>query len=313
MRRLSRQEDGSRRVVLVACGIAGLVAAMDAWWSQRSFETVIPTALMFDFVIVTYGTFLLLKLQRNLAVGVFFVALLFAGGTLAMIAKYLLTWSAVSFGDLLLLPDLFGFYGTAPLVGAGAALFAVIALFLFNLRVPRRREFLLFAPALLIAAFLFAKSAIPEVSAEVAGANLSPAPDRSGPLYLGQWGALAVSAYQFTDEVAEAQRLQQAFHGKAADYPDFTAIAPAGAQPRNVYIVLIESLFDPHEIGGVAFDREPLVPPFDAWFKRGGAHAMSPVFGGRSADAEFEILCGLPVNLKNSDVLFARLTAEKVD
>ena len=313
MKLQTHRDARAHRASLIACCIAGTVAAGNIWFDYSSFGTVDPRAPLIDFTIVGYGTFLLLKLQRNLVLGTIIAVLLFIGGTFGMFVKYWLTWSPVSFGDLLLLPDLFGFYGTRPLLGVGVALFVFIALFLANLQIPHRGDIPLLVPALLVALLLMAKAEIPAVSAATTESTLFSRPDLPAPFYLGHWGTLAASTYRFADRYSEARRLRETFGGKTAAYPDFTATHLADAQRRNVYIVLVESLFNPHEIDGVTFSGEPLAPPFDSWMRRGGAHAMSPVFGGRSADAEFEILCGLPANLAESTVLFAQLTATAID
>jgi phosphoglycerol transferase MdoB-like AlkP superfamily enzyme len=306
----TRDQKGVVRAA-IACGIGGVVAAADIWGANRALGTWVASAPLIDFAIVAYAVLVLLKLQRNLLIGTFIAVLLFVDGTVGMLARDEQTWSPVSFGDLLLLPDLFAFYGTLPLLAAGIALAAFAGLFLCNLRIPRRSDLPLMVPLLLAAGFLLLRVVVPGAAAS-ASATHTPSRHLS-PAHLGYWGALVVSIYDLANEQAEARRLRQAFSGKSLPYPDFTASHPSEAAPRNIYIILVESLFNPHEIEGVRFDREPLAPPFDTWFRRGGAHAMSPVFGGRSADAEFEILCGLPVTLQDGDVLFARLTAKQID
>jgi hypothetical protein len=308
----SRNQTSGYPEILIACCTGGLVAAGDIWIFNKAFGVCSLSAPLLDFCIVTYCVLLLLKLQRNLAVGTIIAAILFLGGTIGMVAKYALTWSPLSFGDLLLLPDLFSFYGTIPLLSASAALLVYLGLFLGNLRILRRSDIPVVMPALLLAVFLPAKALIPDVAAATTGSTIFSRSDRQEPLYLGYWGMLASSVYRYADQYSEAHRLHEMFKVKPP-YPDFTTTHLADAQPRNVYIVLVESLFNPHEIAGVDFDREPLAPPFDSWQRRGGAHAMSPVFGGRSADAEFEILCGLPADGEDSTVLFTRLKAEQID
>jgi phosphoglycerol transferase MdoB-like AlkP superfamily enzyme len=291
--------------LLIAFVIAGIVAVADVRWSLAHFGVVAPIGPLIDFMIVAYGTVLLLKLQWRLYFGAAFPALLFIGGTYAMMVKYAYMWSPVSFGDLLLVPDLIGFYGTAPRIATGIVAIVLAGLFLCNLRLPRREDLPMFALVPLVAILLVLKIFGPGFAVPAALSDTSP-------LQLGQWGALAVSTYQFADRYADARRLSAKF-GEQRPYPDFTATTVAGTDHRNVYIILVESLFNPHEIGGVTFDRDPLAPPFDAWARSGGAHGMSPVFGGRSADAEFEVLCGLPAGATDGPVIFAQLTASKID
>jgi phosphoglycerol transferase MdoB-like AlkP superfamily enzyme len=71
---------------------------------------------------------------------------------------------------------------------------------------------------------------------------------------------------------------------------------PGTFTPRNVHIVLLESFWDPRLLKEAGYTRDPMSPAFRRlWERAGFSHAMSPVFGGYTANAEFEILCGFPV------------------
>ncbi len=66
--------------------------------------------------------------------------------------------------------------------------------------------------------------------------------------------------------------------------------------PRNIHIVLLESFWDPGELKKAKFKPYPLSPEFRELWKSGGySHALTPVFGGFTANSEFEVLCGFPV------------------
>lgn len=65
--------------------------------------------------------------------------------------------------------------------------------------------------------------------------------------------------------------------------------------PRNVHMIVLESFWDAGLLTA-ALDQDPLPRDFrDLWAAAGFSHAMSPVFGGYTANAEFEALCGFPV------------------
>jgi len=65
---------------------------------------------------------------------------------------------------------------------------------------------------------------------------------------------------------------------------------------RNVHIIVLESFFDPLTLGPDWVPEDPLPDSFRAlWEKTGFSKALSPVFGGYTANAEFETLCGFPV------------------
>jgi hypothetical protein len=71
--------------------------------------------------------------------------------------------------------------------------------------------------------------------------------------------------------------------------------APAGHR-RNVHVVLEESFWDPAPLTAAGLQQSPLDPRFLAlWRQAGHSTAMSPAFGGQTANAEFEVLCGFPL------------------
>ncbi|MBW6520621.1 MAG: LTA synthase family protein [Desulfoarculaceae bacterium] len=81
-------------------------------------------------------------------------------------------------------------------------------------------------------------------------------------------------------------------------------VSPAQG-PRNVYVILLESFWDPLLLKDIQFNQDPLPPSFrELWQATGNSTIMSPVFGGYTANAEFESLCGFPV--VHDDVKFER-------
>jgi phosphoglycerol transferase MdoB-like AlkP superfamily enzyme len=65
---------------------------------------------------------------------------------------------------------------------------------------------------------------------------------------------------------------------------------------RNVHIIVLESFWDPALLRSAELSQDPLDPRFRAlWAASENSHALSPVFGGYTANAEFEALCGFPV------------------
>ncbi len=66
--------------------------------------------------------------------------------------------------------------------------------------------------------------------------------------------------------------------------------------PRNLHVVLEESFWDPAPLTAAGVKQSPLDPRFLAlWDQAGRSTAMSPAFGGQTANAEFEVLCGFPL------------------
>jgi phosphoglycerol transferase MdoB-like AlkP superfamily enzyme len=65
---------------------------------------------------------------------------------------------------------------------------------------------------------------------------------------------------------------------------------------RNIHIVLLESFWDPNTLKKAKFKPNPLSPEFrELWKSAGYSHTLAPVFGGFTANSEFEVLCGFPV------------------
>lgn len=65
---------------------------------------------------------------------------------------------------------------------------------------------------------------------------------------------------------------------------------------RNVHVIVLESFFDPTTLGIDWVPEDPFPEDFRAlWAQTGHSMALSPVFGGYTANAEFEALCGFPV------------------
>ncbi|MBK9757264.1 MAG: sulfatase-like hydrolase/transferase [Nannocystis sp.] len=64
---------------------------------------------------------------------------------------------------------------------------------------------------------------------------------------------------------------------------------------RNVHVIVLESFLDPRKISGVEWEPSPLCPRLAPFLgPRGFSGVISPVKGGGTAQAEFELLTGLP-------------------
>lgn len=64
---------------------------------------------------------------------------------------------------------------------------------------------------------------------------------------------------------------------------------------RNVYLIVLESFWDPSLLKKAKFSRDPFYDDFrEIWKASGYSKSLSPTFGGATADAEYEILCGFP-------------------
>jgi hypothetical protein len=73
---------------------------------------------------------------------------------------------------------------------------------------------------------------------------------------------------------------------------------------RNIHLIVLESFLDPRLFRDLRFSSPPAHPAFDKLFGNKLGLSRSPVFGGSTAQAEFEVLCGVPAFERFSSVEF---------
>ncbi len=77
-------------------------------------------------------------------------------------------------------------------------------------------------------------------------------------------------------------------------------------EPHDVVLILLESFWDAGRLSAAGLSGDPLAPELRAlWDAAGDSHAMSPEFGGGTANPELEILCGTPTRLIFPGIAFA--------
>lgn len=96
---------------------------------------------------------------------------------------------------------------------------------------------------------------------------------------------------------AEVERILAGIEPRPADRP-----TPPGPAEPHLVLLLVESLLDPGDLG-LALDRDPIPFLHSLEEQHGRARVVSPVFGGTSANAEFELLTGFPIRLLPGGVL----------
>lgn len=92
-------------------------------------------------------------------------------------------------------------------------------------------------------------------------------------------------------EKTEAFRNRSDYDGQAAQLAAW--IGEHGNQ-RNVHLVVLESFVDASLLKNANFSKDPLHPSFRKLFGKNLGFSLSPVFGGKTSQAEFEVLCGVP-------------------
>ncbi|MCG6934884.1 MAG: sulfatase-like hydrolase/transferase [Proteobacteria bacterium] len=73
---------------------------------------------------------------------------------------------------------------------------------------------------------------------------------------------------------------------------------------HNVHLIILESFLDPRLFHKLGFSQPPVHPDFARLVGENASLSISPVFGGATAQAEFEVLCGLPAFERLSSVEF---------
>ena len=112
--------------------------------------------------------------------------------------------------------------------------------------------------------------------------------DRKNIKYNGR--VSGVLFYQARQDEAKA-KLQGAPHPQIFDTLYRTPIA----ERRNLHVIVLESFMDPRKLSGVEWEPSPLCPRLKPFLGPGDfSLAQSPVYGGFTAQAEFEVLTGLP-------------------
>lgn len=80
---------------------------------------------------------------------------------------------------------------------------------------------------------------------------------------------------------------------------------------RNIHIIVLESYFDPRDLSGLRFSRSPVHEALDSLVANNRSIFISPVFGGATAQVEFETLCGTPAFGHYESIEFNVFTGSK--
>jgi phosphoglycerol transferase MdoB-like AlkP superfamily enzyme len=116
---------------------------------------------------------------------------------------------------------------------------------------------------------------------------------RGGAVHFAQESLRALASRRPAPTEAE---VLAAIERRAAASGGVEPLVPLGHR-RNLHVILEESFWDPMLLGKAGYSADPIDPRFRALWKRSNhTQALSPAFGGQTANAEFEMLCGFPIN-----------------
>lgn len=241
----------------------------------------------------------LLAFQRPNALGACLAATLAAAPVALSAAKFAVLGSPARFGDAALLGDLARTTDPATVAAvAGPALVAVLT-FAANASRPARprRALLGLLPFAAAGALLAAAERFPALSAELA----APAKIVDIPVF----GHVANAYAELLADIDRRHAMARVLASGETPPSALGAVSVPPLERRNVHVVVVESLMDPLWLsGGFTFSpAEPLSPLFARWRGQGsGSTAIVPIFGNRSANTEFEVLCGLPAAVGPADI-----------
>ncbi len=109
------------------------------------------------------------------------------------------------------------------------------------------------------------------------------------------------------DEVRAALASAPAVPRRAESLPG----SPGASRP--VVLILLESFWDPAALRAAGLSGDPVDPRFRAlWQAGGGSSALSPEFGGGTANSEMEVLCGIPTRLVLPGIVFSSSLANEL-
>ncbi|MBF0627793.1 MAG: LTA synthase family protein [Magnetococcales bacterium] len=79
---------------------------------------------------------------------------------------------------------------------------------------------------------------------------------------------------------------------------------PEKGNGRNVHMIVLEGFLDPTLLGELPKKIQPVHPDFTALLGNKQGFSVSPVFGGYTSQAEFEVLCGVPAFQEFDEIEF---------
>jgi phosphoglycerol transferase MdoB-like AlkP superfamily enzyme len=266
--------------------------------SSLQFDVHIkPAAVPFDYLLQLIVAYVLFALSRRLWVFVLLQGLLMGVLYVGNAVKISFFGGPIMPDDVYALRSLLLVLEGWHFIAAALPLAAIVALLLFNFTLRHWSAYLASMLVILLGMTLVYKpAAILEPLDRYFGNSVWD--QRSNYLYRGATlYSLQEGARYFADAHIPPDRdLALSAAANLLDHVTKTTTAPGNFTPRNVHILLLESFWDPMLLKEAGYNQDPLAPAFRRLWKQSGfSHVMSPVYGGYTANAEFEILCGFPV------------------
>ena len=226
-------------------------------------------------------------------------------------AYYLVYGRFLRLVEITELPEMFDVlplhYSILIVIGVGLPLGA----FLYAIDYRRWRQTALVAlPALLVAAAIYLTPERFLVSFHALGREVV---GWSDVVSVENNGRLAMLGYFEAQRQATLLKTKT-YRGDSSFSNQMTALAEeiqTSGNGRNVHLLVLESFLDPKLFTGLKFSADPADPAYRKLVRNKGGFSISPVFGGGTAQAEFEILCGVPAFRELASVEFNAFTGNR--
>jgi len=269
----------------------GLILIGDKFFSTK----LILNNLYFDFSLYMVSAYIVYRLTKNIYAFVLLFTLFFIVVVFTNLLKIAFYGAPIFVDDVFLIKEVFsildGFYFIALII---MLIFTVFGLF-YSVNIKKLFAFDVIAVLLiLIIPILFYPKTVTQFVKNKYGYIFWDQKinfEKMGPMvYLYQ----ALARYQI-ETVESPSRLEVekalndlSYLNKQKENIEFSK--------RNVYVVLLESFWDASVMKDAKLSQDCFTPSFRKLIEQKQENfVLSPVFGGKTANAEFEILCGQPV------------------
>lgn len=294
-RRLRRGLRTGTALVLVLAGVPAVGAwLLISWFGKLPVPLFLLVFLPLDLLAALVLTTILLIMQRRNLRAAFIAAAVPISILAASSAKVLVLGASAQFGDVLLLGDLFNALPLAwgvPILAAGVAIGAAL---LLNLR----------RWAIVALAGILVAGAVHPPGLSAAVTSLAA---RIAPLLPHRLADFPSRGHVLAAVTVAVEELEWTQPGTAAPGVLPALSLPAAPDPkRNLHIIVLESFADPRSLPRFSWSSEPFTPLFARWREEAPGTSLAPVFGNRSSNTEFEVLCGQPSLPSHSAMVFAR-------
>jgi hypothetical protein len=260
-------------------------------------------ALVTDFILLTYLAACFLRFQKRQRLGTVLFTVLAIGLFLVVDLKYIYHQEWLKISEFLLVEEAFTVFPPILRVIVALLILAIILGSIKNLQTRYfSRNLLLVLPVITfgIASVLAPNSVLillDDIHAYKAweGNNFF------------QKGVVFGLLYDIPRTLVLKARLEQLKHTYTQNTAALLSVSPT-IQKRNVHLFVMETLMDPIQMG-LQLATDPMDSRMRNWL---GGYALSPGYGGQTAQAEFELLCGSPAYELADSIVFNNLGGKPI-